>query len=690
MRTILKRIISFLLTVLASAGLVRLPVSVPVPTPADAPEIVMDGETVYTYNTEYTGITYTVSPEGEAVVRSMYGTPNSNHVVSIPPILGGCPVTSVFIQYTRSFDDYIFTALIPESVRSFTITFGSKAKLHINALYCFSDAMTIDVPDGSVSRFICIAGTQTAENASSLPVETYAPEQYDQGCLFTGTVVDMIAPQVQPDFVVPETLGGKTVTALHTEALAARCDLASVEFPASCDLLDLNGEYLEDHYPLPSLRCVFNAAANRTCYRYLLSCTQLLPDGTEHFVNYCETVLNGNSSILPEDATFLDFKIQNGEVYITGLHGYITQWQIFYFSPKDIVIPASIDGCPVVSVGGFGRYYEMQFGPNVVRLHSVTLPPTVRRIEESAFEDLTELTSVNVEHVETVGRFAFANCPALQELHFGKNLKELAENCIGIDDCTKVYFDPECPLETINRALNVQMDVLVLPNHVKTIRGEAFSFADIQTIIFPESVEHIERRGVQGIHTIVMLSRNAELAAPERIYSYSDKTFDWLGSVDTRDTTIYCYENSTAHAYALQYDVPFVLLDDSALLLDGAAQTQTIRIDNPTDRDAFLQSLSVQGGASLDLHSGDTVTTGATVTLTDPTYGHIERTFTVVCPGDLDADGMRDTNADEALLRQYNARLRTDDSAAFAAADVNGDGLVNTTDVTAMRVRRTE
>ena len=61
-----------------------------------------------------------------------------------------------------------------------------------------------------------------------------------------------------------------------------------------------------------------------------------------------------------------------------------------------------------------------------------------------------------------------------------------------------------------------------------------------------------------------------------------------------------------------------------------------------------------------------------------------------MCPGDLDADGMRDTNADEALLRQYNARLRTDDSAAFAAADVNGDGLVNTTDVTAMRVRRTE
>ena len=43
-------------------------------------------------------------------------------------------------------------------------------------------------------------------------------------------------------------------------------------------------------------------------------------------------------------------------------------------------------------------------------------------------------------------------------------------------------------------------------------------------------------------------------------------------------------------------------------------------------------------GAALDLHSGDTVTTGATVTLTDPTYGHIERTFTVVCPGDLDAD----------------------------------------------------
>ena len=670
-----------------------------------------------TFTANQTTITYTLTEDGEAVVENVcLADRGSIHerTLAVPPLLDGCPVTSVTVAPASAQDANASNLLLPDTVRTFTSRVFTEVywynmkryevnyPFQIGTLYCFGSDTVIDAADGSVGKVCCFAGSQTESSVpDGIPVVSYTPDRFENGCLFTGSVVDMIAPQSQPVFVVPETLGGKTVTAVHAEALADRCDLASVELPAACDLLDLDGNYLEVQYPLPTLRCVFNGSANRTCYRYLMSCVQLLPDGSEHAVNYHEIVASDTSSLLPEDATFLDLQIRDGEVYVTGITPCIIDadpWLgaggSLYFAPEDLVIPASINGCPVVSVGGMSasRYTEGFEEPDIV-LHTVTLPPTVREIEAEAFMMQTQLTSVNVENVETVGRSAFSGCSSLTELRFGKNLKWLeSSECTGVSSALRVSFDPDCPLETIHPFLEVRMDTLVLPNHVKTISRGAFENVGIDTIVVPASVEHIEHSTFEQVGTIVMLSRNAELAEPGHIPVGSGGQYygvdGWTGGTDDQMPTIYCYENSTAHAYAQKYGVPFVLLDESALLLDGEPAAQMVYLPEPMEKDAFLQSLSVQGGAQADVRCGDMVTTGAAVTLTDPVFGHTERTYTVVCAGDTDGDGVCYTQADVDMVRKMNAGLisENDVSAAFAAADVYRDGLVNSTDVTLMRI----
>lgn len=82
----------------------------------------------------------------------------------------------------------------------------------------------------------------------------------------------------------------------------------------------------------------------------------------------------------------------------------------------DMVIPDKLGGASVIRIDTFA-FYKME-------LTGVTLPNTLLRIEDAAFNTCTKLTDVTIpDSVEFVGMIAFANCSSLKKITFGSGVK---------------------------------------------------------------------------------------------------------------------------------------------------------------------------------------------------------------------------------------------------------------------------
>lgn len=91
------------------------------------------------------------------------------------------------------------------------------------------------------------------------------------------------------------------------------------------------------------------------------------------------------------------YTITNGKVCVTGYVG----------TDVNVVIPATIEDCPVVTIG------NNAFKGNTT-ITSVTIPTGVVRVGEYAFANCTKLASVTIANtVSTIAKGAFMNCTSL-------------------------------------------------------------------------------------------------------------------------------------------------------------------------------------------------------------------------------------------------------------------------------------
>ncbi len=104
-----------------------------------------------------------------------------------------------------------------------------------------------------------------------------------------------------------------------------------------------------------------------------------------------------NTNLVSVYSTGLAFTVMGGQITITN-----------YGSPSgNIVIPSTINGYPVVSIGSNAFYY-------CTNLTSVVIPNTVTSIGVGAFDSCTSLTSVVIPNsVVSIGVRAFINCASL-------------------------------------------------------------------------------------------------------------------------------------------------------------------------------------------------------------------------------------------------------------------------------------
>lgn len=260
-----------------------------------------------------------------------------------------------------------------------------------------------------------------------------------------------------------------------------------------------------------------------------------------------------NADAIPEVYTVngVEYYIMNGEAYAVS----------FDNSLSNVVIPATVEGCPVVELRS--TFYDS------TALVSVDLPNTLRKISDKAFYNCKNLLTVSVpESVTELGAYVFFNASSLtdidlhngiikvgRELFYGcKSLKTIIipkklatipygmfYGCIALEnivipeavteignvafcDCDSMKeITIPATVKTFGGQILFSCDALekvVLPDNMKVIPDAFFeSCTSLKTVDLPESLEYLGYRAFYdctGLETITI---------PEKVNTISYGTF---------------------------------------------------------------------------------------------------------------------------------------------------------------------
>jgi hypothetical protein len=156
----------------------------------------------------------------------------------------------------------------------------------------------------------------------------------------------------------------------------------------------------------------------------------------------------------------LNYESYNGIVVLTGYNS----------GPCGaLVIPATIDGWPVIYIEEPGDNPPPAFARGNTNLTSVTIPGSIASVTAEAFEDCTTLRSVTMDYgVTSIGQWAFSGCTSLTNISIAASVTNIG--WFVFDGCSRLTS---------------------LPNGV-TIYGDGeFSGTGLTNITIPSTVANI-------------------------------------------------------------------------------------------------------------------------------------------------------------------------------------------------------
>ncbi len=275
-------------------------------------------------------------------------------------------------------------------------------------------------------------------------------------------------------------------------------------------------------------------------------------------------------------------------------------------------------------------------------LTSVTIPDSVTSMGAglyNVFGNCDALESVTLGSGLTQIGSAFAGCDALTEVTIPANvtvLKGTFTDCVNLNTVT---FAEGSNLETINGAFMgcTSLQNINLPEGLQTMHYGFKSCTGLKNIAIPDSVTYIfdaftgctaletvtfgERSKLEGIENAFIDCTNLkEITIPKKVTTfvadYWSGPFDNCTSLEKitflnayidipneaasipETAVIYCYENSTAHAYALVQGREFVIMPPP--VLESGDLNDDMEI-NATDASMILVAATNIGA---DLESG--------------------------------------------------------------------------------------
>ncbi|MBE6603573.1 MAG: leucine-rich repeat domain-containing protein [Clostridia bacterium] len=170
------------------------------------------------------------------------------------------------------------------------------------------------------------------------------------------------------------------------------------------------------------------------------------------------------------------------------------------YTPHDVVIPATIENCPVVEISDAAFYHCSQ-------LKTITVPITVTKIGKMAFAGCVQLTAVKyvdntASSIRTIDEYAFAYCESLSSITLPDTLTVLGEGAFF--QC-KALPSIDIPAVVRDAGGNVQSGVV-------TISDMAFMGCEsLTTVTGGEGVETIGNYAFRGCAELASVSLSAVL-----------------------------------------------------------------------------------------------------------------------------------------------------------------------------------
>jgi len=211
------------------------------------------------------------------------------------------------------------------------------------------------------------------------------------------------------------------------------------------------------------------------------------------------------------------YEVIDGTITITGYGG----------NPKNIHIPAAINGLPVTAIGD--RAFR-----NVKTLKSVTIPNTVTTIGDWAFFLCSNLEGITIpDSVTTIGEYAFSYCDKITSVNIPATVTAMYRSFYSCRSLTSINVDPQNSAymsvdgvlftksgETLISYPTVRSGAYEIPPTVTTIGAGAFaSCKGLASVTIPPSVTIIEELAfaASGLNSVTV---------PASVTDIGEKAFD--------------------------------------------------------------------------------------------------------------------------------------------------------------------
>ena len=177
---------------------------------------------------------------------------------------------------------------------------------------------------------------------------------------------------------------------------------------------------------------------------------------------------------------------------------------------KDIVIPQSIDGRDVVSIG------QDCFSDNKEIL-SVELSGKLKAIQSFAFYRCDKLSMLVIKNgLKVIGRSAFAHCTALEAVTLPESVVQIGEcafaNCVELKT---VSFTGQRELQIEAAAFSeTAIEKIILPEGTTTISNAAFiNCKKLKEVYLPNSVSSIKSNAFKKSSKVVLYAASGTYGA---------------------------------------------------------------------------------------------------------------------------------------------------------------------------------